>query len=267
MKIKLHELLIILISGIIILKNLELEAKRRFNIPQPLHLKVKGFGEAAYYKPLHFKRRKPVFVYLHSKNGNPFQDCKKWYRAAVEYGWIVCPSGIRSKSGRFSWNNNPFLGKKIVEATLKALSKKYKRKVLLRRGILVGFSEGAFIALQLAFKMYKIFPYIIVIGADTKYVGYNDVKKLKKLNRRLRIYLITGEKDIVLNRSKNLLKLLRKNRIASKLRIVRGVGHKIPKNITPIIWRAIRWLTKNPNYPIGRKKKIKKRRGSITNRG
>lgn len=221
--------------------------KERNEAPEPLKLKVPGYKDAAYYEPLRRKRKNPIFLYLHSKNGRPFIDCKLWYRAGIEYGWVVCPSGIKVReNGYLSWDNNPFEAERVIKATINALSNKYKGKVLLKKGILAGFSEGAFIALQVGLKMNDIFPYLFIIGADTQYIGYNDTQKLKTLNKKIKIYLITGEKDPVVQRTKEVEKILKKLKINTKLKIIKDVGHEIPKDITQFTRNSIRWFTKGP---------------------
>lgn len=221
-------------------------------IPEPQILNVPGYRDAAYYAPFGKKSRKPVFVYLHSMSGNPPRDCKRWYRVAIEYGWILCPSGLKDRGGgKLTWENNVPQAKKIVEVTLKALQEKYPGRVLLKRGVLAGFSEGAFIGLQLGIRMSNVFPHLLIIAADTRYIGSGDTEKLESLQRRLRVYLITGEFDSVIEESKRVLKIMRQKRITTKLKIVKGIGHEIPDNITALGWQAMRWLLKNKNYPMG----------------
>src|SRR5215831_3742515 len=66
------------------------EAKEASTTPDPMTLDVPGFSEAYYVRPRTHSRR-PIILYLHGRGGNPFEDCRKWSRAARPLGWVVCP--------------------------------------------------------------------------------------------------------------------------------------------------------------------------------
>src|SRR5580704_5776930 len=124
------------------------EAKEGSSTPDAMTLEVPGFPDAYYYKP-RSKSARPIILYLHGRGGNAFEDCRKWARVARQFGWVVCPQGPSgTDSGGRTWNNDADSARKIVDATFVALAAKYKGRVQARGNVLIGFSEGAYIAQQ-----------------------------------------------------------------------------------------------------------------------
>src|SRR6188508_48565 len=122
------------------------------SLGDPLRIEVPGAPDAYYYKP-RARGTKPVIMYLHGRGGNPAEDCRKWARVGTQFGWVVCPSGPEtSESGGRSWGNGAGYAQQIVDDTILALREKYKGKVKRRGNILIGFSEGAFVAMQVGLK-------------------------------------------------------------------------------------------------------------------
>ncbi|MGA7120794.1 MAG: hypothetical protein WBY94_11885, partial [Polyangiaceae bacterium] len=125
-----------------------LEAKEASGTGDPMTLEVHGFSDAYYFKP-RTKARRPIMLYLHGRGGNALEDCRKWARVARQFGWVVCPQGPASTdSGGRTWNNDAESAKRIIDATVVALQEKYPGRVRSRGDVLIGFSEGAFIAQQ-----------------------------------------------------------------------------------------------------------------------
>src|SRR5580704_3717137 len=128
------------------------EAKEGSSTPDAMTLEVPGFPDAYYYKP-RSKTRRPIVLYLHGRGGNAFEDCRKWARVARQFGWIVCPQGpMAIDTGGHSWSNDPQTAMHIIDATVAALREKFPGRLRKRGNILIGFSEGAFIAQQVGLR-------------------------------------------------------------------------------------------------------------------
>ena len=122
-------------------------AKAATPIPDPQRIEVPGYPDAFYYRP-RVRGMRPVIMYLHGRGGNPMEECRKWAKVATQFGWVVCPQGPVDKGGGArAWDNNAIVGGQIADATVKALRAKYKRRVQLHGNVLIGFSEGAFVAI------------------------------------------------------------------------------------------------------------------------
>src|SRR5205085_562636 len=78
---------------------------------------------------------------------------RKWAKVARQFGWVVCPSGPgQSETGGRTWVNGALEAQKIIDATVHALREKYHGRVRRRSNILIGFSEGAFVAMNVGMR-------------------------------------------------------------------------------------------------------------------
>ena len=141
---------------------------------EPLRLSVPGQPDAYYYKPA-VRGMKPVLMYLHGRGGNPAADCRKWARVGTQFGWVVCPSGPETtESGGRTWGNGAGYAQQILIKTIEALRAKYERKVQLYGNVLIGFSEGAFVAMQVGLADQKTWNRWLILGESDKIVHPNQ---------------------------------------------------------------------------------------------
>jgi len=216
-------------------------------------LEVPGAPPAYYYEPVGPGRMtlRPVIFYLHGGGGNPSYDCRRWASVARRHGWLVCPTGAHQRAdGRPKWNNW-VSARHVVMATLKALRAKYGRRVQLYGNTLVGFSEGAFVAMNIGAREARTFNrWLIIAGTDRYWGGPGFEAMQRNRNKIRRVYLLTGEKDGTLNGSKRVLHQLRRNRIASKFYELHGYGHQTPLESKGWLFEAaLRWLERGGKVP------------------
>jgi LysM repeat protein/pimeloyl-ACP methyl ester carboxylesterase len=216
-------------------------------------LEVPGAPPAYYYEPVGPGRMtlRPVIFYLHGGGGNPSYDCRRWASVARRHGWLVCPTGAHHRAdGRPKWNNW-VSARRVVMATLKALRAKYGRRVQLYGNTLVGFSEGAFVAMNIGAREARTFNrWLIIAGTDRYWGGPGFEAMQRNRNRIRRVYLLTGQKDGTLAGSKRVLGQLRRNRIASKFYELRGYGHQTPLESKGWLFEsALRWLERGGKVP------------------
>jgi predicted esterase len=220
------------------------QAREAASTPDPMSLDVPGFGEAFYYKPRSRSRRR-IVLYLHGRGGNAFEDCRKWARVARQFGWIVCPQGpALSDNGGRTWNNDAATATRIIDATVDALREKYKGRVRSRGNILIGFSEGAFIAQQVGLRDPVLWNRWLILAANDQY-WFGDATQLLEQNRAKirRVYLFTGENDQVAENTRRAGELLKTARIPVKVKIVPGLGHEVPADrMITNYRRPLRWL-------------------------
>jgi predicted esterase len=212
--------------------------------PDPSAIDVPGFPEAYYYKP-RGKTRRPIVLYLHGRGGNAFEDCRKWARVARQFGWIVCPQGpMAIDTGGHSWSNDPQTAMHIIDATVAALREKYPGRLRKRGNILIGFSEGAFIAQQVGMTDPVHWNRWLILAADDQY-WFGDAPQILEQNRSKirRVYLFTGENDQVVENTKRAGEILKTAKIKVKVKIVPGLGHEIPADrMITNYRRPLRWL-------------------------
>jgi predicted esterase len=212
--------------------------------PDPMVLEVPGFPDAYYVKP-RTKARRPVILYLHGRGGNAFEDCRKWARVARIFGWVVCPQGPTvTDTGGHTWNNDPEAAKRIVDATLAALSDQYKGRIKTRGNILIGFSEGAFVAQQIGMRDPVHFSRWLILAANDRY-WFGDAPQLLDQNHSKirRVFLFTGENDGVVENTRRAGEMLKTAHIRVKVKIAPGIGHEVPSDAMITNYRRpLRWL-------------------------
>jgi predicted esterase len=220
------------------------EARGGESTPDPTSLEVPGYPDAYFYKP-RTKSQRPVLLYIHGRGGNALEDCRKWARVARRFGWIVCPEGPSSgDSGGRTWNNDPDTAKRIIDATVSALRARFKGRVRGRGNILIGFSEGAFIAQQVGVRDPVHWNRWLILAANDRYWS-GDAPQLLEQNRSKirRVYLFTGENDQVAENTKRAGDMLKTARIPVRVRIVPGLGHEVPEDrMVTNYRRPLRWL-------------------------
>jgi predicted esterase len=219
-------------------------AKEAATTPDPMMLEVPGYSDAYYFKP-RTKSRRPIMLYLHGRGGNAFEDCRKWARVGRQFGWVVCPQGpAPTDSGGRSWNNDPETAEKIIHATVVALQDKYPGRVRSRGDVLIGFSEGAFIAQQVGVRDPLHWNRWLILAANDHY-WLGDAPQLLEQNRSKirRVYLFTGEEDQVAENTKRAAEMLKDARIRVRMKIEPGLGHEVPADrMITNYRRPLRWL-------------------------
>jgi len=209
-------------------------------------LDVPGHGEAYYFAPIGAGRKnmKPVVMYLHGRGGNPMRDCRRWAPVARRFGWLVCPSGPSAHGDGRDWSNNWYSGQQIATATLKALRKEHGRRVQVVGNTLMGFSEGAYVALNVGVREPRTFNRWLILAGNTTYWGGAGLEELKKNAGTLkRVYLITGEADSVIEGTHQLKEWLERYRVATRVSTPKDMGHEVALEKKTAMYRAaLHWL-------------------------
>ncbi len=219
-------------------------AAKTASIGEPLRIEVPGAPDAYYFKP-RARGAQPVIMYLHGRGGNPAEDCRKWARVGTQFGWVVCPSGSgTSETGGRTWTNGSMDAQRVIDSTILALRDKYHGKVQRRGNVLVGFSEGAWVAMNVGLKDQRTWSSWLILGASEQYWG--DVSEaLDKDKRKVRrVYLLTGENDGVASSTVKVGETLKKVKVPVKVKLVPGMGHEVPSDrMVSTYRRPLAWLT------------------------
>lgn len=212
-------------------------------------LEVPGAPHAFYYEPSGPGRHglKPVLMYLHARSGDPAGDCRRWARVARRIGWVVCPSGPEDRGGGTrGWNNSWPGGHHVVMATLAALRDKYGRRVQLRGNTIIGFSEGALVAMNVGVREPQTFSRWLILAADTDYWGMEGREKLTANRGAIRrVYLITGRQDGVYDSTLQVREWLQAARVSTRVSTPADMGHELALDSKAAMYRAaLVWLEK-----------------------
>jgi predicted esterase len=219
-------------------------AKTGAAVGEPLRIEVEGASDAYYFKP-RAKGPRPILMYLHGRGGNPAEDCRKWAKVGTQFGWVVCPSGSgANETGGRTWSNGAVDAQKTIDATIQALRTKYKGRVQRRGNVLIGFSEGAFVAMQVGLKDQTTWTRWLILGASDAYWGGDVTEALDEQKRKVRrVYLLTGENDGVAQNTVRVGDTLKKNNVPVKVRLVPGMGHEVPSDrMVSTYRRPLAWL-------------------------
>jgi predicted esterase/LysM repeat protein len=205
-----------------------------------------GAAPAYYFEPQGKGRLglKPVIVYLHGRGGHPEADCRRWAGLARRYGWLVCPSGPVPYGDGRAWDNNWPSAHHATMAAINALRDKYGRRVQLWGNTLIGFSEGAYAAMNVGVREPRTFNRWLILAANSKYWGGPGLEALGSAKNRVRrVFLITGEHDGVIEGTHQVEAWLQKAGVPTKVVTPSNMGHETPLEKKTEMYRgALSWL-------------------------
>jgi len=205
-----------------------------------------GAAPAYYFEPQGKGRLglKPVLVYLHGRGGHPETDCRRWASLARRYGWLVCPSGPVPYGDGRAWDNNWPSAHHATMAAINALRDKYGRRVQLWGNTLIGFSEGAYAAMNVGVREPRTFNRWLILAANSKYWGGPGLEALGSAKDRVRrVFLITGEHDGVIESTHQVEAWLQKAGVPTKVITPDNMGHEVPLEKKTEMYRsALGWL-------------------------
>lgn len=211
----------------------------------PQTLEIEGSAPAYYYPPRAKGVKRPVVVYLHGRGANPAQDCQKWALVAREFGWVLCPSGQEDRGeGARGWGNNWPAAREAVDRAFAALAKKAGRFMQTRGNTLIGFSEGAYVAMNVGVREPEVYNRWLILAANDVYWGGEGNDELKKSRAKIkRVYLLTGGQDGVVDNSRRVFDTLDAARVHVILRTPDDLGHEVPEErMRELYHRPLKWL-------------------------
>jgi predicted esterase len=205
-----------------------------------------GAAPAYYFEPQGKGRLglRPVLVYLHGRGGHPEADCRRWATVARRYGWLVCPSGPVPYGDGRAWDNNWPSAHHATMAAINALRDKYGRRVQLWGNTLIGFSEGAYAAMNVGVREPRTFNRWLILAANSKYWGGPGLEALGSARNRVRrVFLITGEHDGVIEGTHQVEAWLQKAGVPTRVMTPNNMGHEVPLEKKTEMYRsALAWL-------------------------
>lgn len=209
-------------------------------------LDVPGAPPAYYYEPMGAGRMglRPVFMVLHGRGGSASAFCARWAPVVRPMGWLVCPSAPHAYAGGQGWENDWVTGRRVVQASHQALRAKYGRRVQLVGNTLIGFSEGAFVAMNVGVREPRTFNRWLILAADDSYWGAEAGQLLGRARGRLRrVYLITGKQDGVFEGTRRTQALLREARVPVHMSDPSDLGHEVALESKRSMYQAaLTWL-------------------------
>ncbi len=136
---------------------------------EPLRISAEGARTVTFaYRPRDASKPRPAAVYLNGRCGVTTNGCPHFREGVTPFGWLVCPpANAKCPGGGASWGGSPTDRRTLVEAAISDVARAYPAEVDARApSVLIGFSQGAWIALDLARQKPGAYPGLLLIGAD-----------------------------------------------------------------------------------------------------
>lgn len=174
-------------------------------------------------------------VYLHGIHGLPANGCP-WLRdGASELGWLVCPeANERLSNGTFSWGGTVGSQREVVARAERAAQAQGADP--LAANVLVGFSQGAYVALDLVHAHLGRYRGLVLIGADV-----TPSRKLLQEGGVSRIVLAAGDLDGASAPMKRAAEQLRREGIDVRFVSLGRIGHSYATPEKDALRDAIVW--------------------------
>ena len=132
---------------------------------------------------------KATYVYLHGIHGRAENGCPWMHDGAEDMGWLVCPhANTKNEDGTYSWGGS-LLSQRAVVARAEAVAHEAGADAD-QPSVLVGFSQGAYLAMNLVRARFGRTRGLVLIGADVT----PDRKTLEAAGVT-RVVLAAGELD------------------------------------------------------------------------
>ncbi len=205
-----------------------------------------GVAPAYYFEPTGPGRHgmRPIIVYLHARGGHPEKDCQRWAPLARRMGWLVCPTGPATYNDGRAWDNNWPSAHAATMASIGYLRKKYGRRVQLYGNTLIGFSEGAYAAMNVGVREPHVFNRWMILAATDHYWGGPGLEALQTAKERVRrVFLITGEHDGVIDGTHQVEEWLNRAGVDTRVTTPSDMGHELALDRKPELYHeALTWL-------------------------
>src|SRR5450432_2260513 len=222
-----------------------------------------GVAPAYYFEPTGPGRHgmRPILIYLHGRGGHPEKDCQRWAPVARRLGWLVCPSGPSPYGDGRAWDNNWPSAHTATMAAIQVLREKYGRRVQLYGNTLIGFSEGAYAAMNVGVREPHVFNRWLILAATDRYWGGPGLEALQTAKERVRrVFLITGEHDGVIDGTHQVEDWLGRAGVDTRVVTPDDMGHELALDRKPELYhQALSWLDRGDSK--SKKRKTKGERG------
>jgi predicted esterase len=212
---------------------------------EPERLALHGMPGAYYYHPTAGGRQR-VLVYLHARNADPRESCRRWHQSTPRFGWLLCPIGpVDRGNGRREWRNNAEYAHRESIAALEELYRLFPRRVRRHDNVIMGFSEGAYTAMNVGLMEPLTFPRWFIIAANDGYIDGEAERIARAQGSLQRIYLLTGATDGIVERTHRAHEMLRRafGRRRVRIEILQGAGHELPPSFLRTTRNILYWVT------------------------
>lgn len=177
-----------------------------------------------------------AIVMLHGMCGMPERECPYYNDAATPFGWLLCPRGnVECPGDGVMWGTSTEAKTKRIDVAMDALEAKLGKAP--SDSTLVGFSQGAFTAVEVAQSSSGRYKSMLLIGASIA----PQSSLLKRAGVR-RVAFAAGELDQAKDAMEANAKRLAKDGIETRFFSLGKIGHAYPADMTARVAEALSWL-------------------------
>jgi predicted esterase len=221
------------------------EAAPRPRVVAALHgLAGQGRGQVCVTSPEREAGPAPATVLLHGMCNDPHLTCD-WFRPGeLASSWQVCPSGPVACDQGFQWAGGPGSVARRIEQSLGRARAEYPGRIAEGRAVLVGFSQGAFAAVELMRGGERGFVGLVLVGAK----AVPRAADLRAAGVR-RVGLAAGDLDGAAATMRRAAASLEREGLGARYLSLGRVGHVIPDATSGEIAALIEWAREAPLDP------------------
>ena len=204
------------------------------------------------YPPLADEPRSPLVVVLHATCMEPASVCDWFGAAGRDSGWLVCPSGNSTCYGEPDWYGNGSTKGAFLERAIAKVQESIPSFVdNERRGVLFGWSRGAFAARDILYAassgkdpkladLSSRFRGLVLVAAQVT----PDVAKLRAVGIT-RVVMAAGDLDMSAPTMTAAVKTLKKHGMEARWISLGKIGHVWPEDFDARMREPIAWAAGN----------------------
>ncbi len=191
------------------------------------------------YAPADLSRTRPPIVFLHGMWAGPEDACPPFARAAAPFGFLVCPRGnapVGDASDRRMWKGTHFDAERQIEAALRAVEVAAPGRLDRGGGTLVGYSNGAYFAAEIASSQRGRWRGLVVLAMRLDL----DAARLSAAGVE-RVVLAAGERDGAYGSMRAAAERLVASGVAARFMSLGAGGHELPADLASQMCAALAW--------------------------
>lgn len=190
------------------------------------------------YAPVDTRSPAPAVVFLHGMWAGPENACPSLERAATPFGLLVCPRGNAPFGDGNMWAGTFADASRSIRAALDAAEGLAPRRVdRTRGGTLVGYSNGAYFAAEVACSEPGRWPGLVLLSMKLD----TDPARLRAAGVR-RVVLASGERDDARTSMADLARRIDDAGVEARFVSLGSGGHPLPPDVGSILCEPIAWV-------------------------
>ena len=202
------------------------------------------------YAPEDRARRQPAIVFLHGMWASPEDSCEPFESAATPFGFLVCPRANAPMGdagpGYMMWSGGYADAARSIHAALDAADALAPGKRAAQGGTLIGFSNGAYFAAEVACSEPGRWSGLVLLSMKL------DLDRARLARAGVtRVLLAAGERDEARTSMQDLAAKLNEHRsgerdgggaLEARYMSLGDVGHAFPSDMGTRMCAAIAWV-------------------------